>query len=51
MAHGDADVVKDDTTDVTISPPVTITTTKGEEADSKQRPVPEGGKSDLFSSI
>jgi hypothetical protein len=51
MAHGDAEVVKNDATGVTVSPPVTITTTKGEEADSKKGPYPEGGKSNLLTSM
>jgi hypothetical protein len=45
MAHGDSDVAKDDVTDVTVSPPVTITTTEDGEADTKQEPNPERGKS------
>jgi hypothetical protein len=51
MAHGDADVVKDEDTDVIISPPITITTNSATEAGSKKGKCPEGGKSNLLSTI
>jgi hypothetical protein len=49
MAHGDTEVTKDDVTDVTISPPVPIISTKDGDADTKLGPNSERGKSSLTS--
>lgn len=51
MAHGDADMGKEDAMDVTISPPVTISTAKSKEAESKKGPCPQAGKSNLLTQM
>jgi hypothetical protein len=51
MAHGDTEVTRDDVTDVSISPPVPIISSKDGDADTKQGPNSDRGKSSLMSFV
>lgn len=51
MAHGDTEVTRDDITGVSISPPVPIISIKDGDADTKQGPNSERGKSSLMTFV
>jgi hypothetical protein len=51
MAHGDTEVTRDDVTDVTVSPPVPIISTKDGDATTKLSPNSVRGKSCLITFV
>jgi hypothetical protein len=51
MAHGDTEVTRDDVTDVTMSPPVPIISTKDGDATTKLSPNSVRGKSTLITFV
>jgi hypothetical protein len=51
MAHGDTEMTRDDVTDVTISPPVPIISTKDGDATTKLSPNSVRGKSSLITFV